>query len=311
MIKETSGDDYEDARSLNQNLTFKFCKDEFALAGLKFKKEQMRSLHFIKDDLLYSNLACLLSEQCVHTIKIAVFEGTNKNIFKDRFEFSGSLFKQMRECFDYIDKNNRIRSEIAGLTRIDHRDYPQIAIREALLNALVHRDYSFSASTLISIFDDRIEIVTIGGLLRGISMEDMTLGVSILRNKNLANVFFRLKLIEAYGTGVLKIIESYKPFPGMEPLIETTDNAFKITIFNTNHKHHKIKHVNNKSLTETENKIVNHFKDSEKFKRVDVENLLSISRTMATNHIKSLLEKEVLIAQGSGKNTVYLLNVEM
>lgn len=78
------------------------------------------------------------------------------------------------------------------------------ALREALLNAIVHRDYSISSSTLISIFDDRIAIVTIGGLVRGVSFEDIMLGVSVLRNQHLANVFYRLKLIEAYGTGMLK-----------------------------------------------------------------------------------------------------------
>ena len=305
MIKETSGDDYEDVRSREQNLTFEDCTKEFSLATLKLEREQMRTLNFIGADGLYSNLACLLSDQCVHTIKAAVFEGTSKMIFKDRFEFSGSLFKQMRECFEFIDRNNRVRAEIDGLTRIDNRDYPQIAIREALLNALVHRDYSFSGSTLVSIFDNRIEIVTIGGLLRGISMEDMVLGVSVLRNKNLANVFYRLKLIEAYGTGVLKMMESYDDYPQIKPLIETTDSAFKITLYNTNYKHETEVEVKPQSLTKTEIKIVDHFKDLGNFRRADVEKLIGISRTMATKHLKSLVEKGSLNTQGKGKNVVY------
>lgn len=73
-----------------------------------------------------------------------------------------------------------------------------------MLNAIVHRDYSVSGSTLISIFDDRIEFVTIGGLVRGIAYDDIMLGVSALRNQHLANVFYRLHLIEAYGTGIIK-----------------------------------------------------------------------------------------------------------
>ncbi len=137
------------------------------------------------------------------------------------------LFKQLFDTFEFIERNNRNRAEINGLKRVDNFDYPKIAIREALLNVLVHRDYSFSSSTLISIFSNRIEIVTVGGLLRGITKEDMLLGVSILRNKNLANVFYRLKLIEAYGTGVLKILESYDEYSTIEPLIETSDNALK------------------------------------------------------------------------------------
>lgn len=73
------------------------------------------------------------------------------------------------------------------------RDYPPEAIRETLLNAIVHRDYSFSGATLISIFENRIEFVTIGGLVKGITLSDVELGVSVLRNQYLANVFYRLK----------------------------------------------------------------------------------------------------------------------
>lgn len=84
-------------------------------------------------------------------IKLAVFEGSRKSVFKDRRELSGSLLEQMEEVFDYIDRYNRTRAEFAGLDRLDMRDYSTEAIREALLNVIVHRDYSFSGAALISI----------------------------------------------------------------------------------------------------------------------------------------------------------------
>ncbi len=102
---------------------------------------------------------------------------------------SGSLLHQMGEAFNYINRYNRTRAEFSGLDRLDMRDYPPEAIREALLNAIVHRDYSFSSATLISIFEDRIEFVTIGGLVKGIALDDVMLGVSALRNQYLANIF--------------------------------------------------------------------------------------------------------------------------
>ncbi len=307
MIKETSGDSYEESLSLFQELTFDACKKEFELMKLKFSKEQMRSLGLIKTDGLYSNLALLLSDQCVHTIKVGVFQGTTKKVFKDRYEFTGSLFKQLRDCFEFIDRYNSTRAEIKGLFRIDYRNYPEIAIREALLNALVHRDYSFSASTLISIFDDRIEMVTIGGLMRGLSMEDMLLGVSILRNKSLANVFYRLKMIEAYGTGVRKIIESYDEFPNYKPLIETTDNAFKITLFNTQSLIHK--QVDSKKIyTQNELKLIEVFKNRKELKRIDVESELKISQSMAVKLLKTLIDTGIIEKFGQGKNIIYLYN---
>ncbi|MCL2367278.1 MAG: putative DNA binding domain-containing protein, partial [Oscillospiraceae bacterium] len=212
MIKETDGEKYEEARSLNQELTFTYAEKEFKLENVSFGKSQQKTLGLLNSDGIYTNLGLLLSDQCVHTVKLAVFEGTAKAVFKDRREFSGSLLKQLNEIYDFIDRYNRIRSEISGLRRTDKRDYPPEAVREALLNALVHKDYAFSDSTLISIFDDRIEFVSIGGLVRGITFDDMMLGISIARNKNLANVFYRLTLIEAYGTGMPKIMQSYEDF---------------------------------------------------------------------------------------------------
>ena len=144
----------------------------------------------------------------------------------------------MNEVYDFIDFRNQTRATIEKLLRIDVRDYPEIAVREALLNLLVHRDYSFSASALISIYADRIEFVSIGGLMPGIDLEDIMVGISVCRNQDLANVFYRLHLIEAYGTGMGKIMKAYE---GMveKPVIETTKNAFKIILPNINAKYEK------------------------------------------------------------------------
>lgn len=221
MIKETDGDRFEAMRSLNQDLTFEETQKEFVLRKIEFGPQQMRTLKLIDQDGLYSNLALLLSDQCVHTIKVAVFQGTDQTIFKDRREFNGSLMQQMNEVYDFIDFRNQTRATIEKLYRTDVRDYPEIAVREALLNLLVHRDYAFSSSALISIYADRIEFVSIGGLMPGIDLEDVMVGISVCRNQDLANVFYRLHLIEAYGTGMGKIMKAYE---GMQekPAIETT-----------------------------------------------------------------------------------------
>lgn len=317
MIKETSGDNYEEIRSLNQELTFDFLKKEFGEANIKAGKTQLKSLCLIGEDELYTNLGLLLSDQCIHTIKLAVFEGTTKEIFKDRYEFEGSLFKQLRECYSFIDRYNRIRSEFEGLTRIDMRDYPTSAIRETLLNSIVHRDYSFSGSTLVSIFDDRIEFVSLGGLVKGISKEDMLLGVSLSRNRHLANVFYRLKLIEAFGTGIPKIMESYGSY-SVYPKIETTDNAFKITLYNmhcdapgnTLYVKEDKKHFfasNRLFFTEGEQKVLDIFITKDTIRRTDIEQALSISQPMAVKYLRSLLEKDAIIKIGNGKNSRYEL----
>ena len=233
MIKETDGDSFEEMRSLEQNLTFEMAKKEFSERQIPFETAQMKTLGILSRDEIYTNLGLLLSDQCVHTIKAAVFEGNDQSVFKDRKEFSGSLFKQMEEVYDYIDFHNQTYSTFDKLRRIDTRDYPETAVREALLNSLVHREYSFKASTLISIYNDRIEFISIGGLVTGVTLDDVLMGISVCRNVKLANVFYRLELIEAYGTGMRKIMNAYE---GTEkkPQIKLSDNAFKIILPNLN-----------------------------------------------------------------------------
>ena len=108
MIKETDGDRFEAMRCLNQDLTFEATKKEFELRKTDFGPQQMRTLKLIDQDGLYSNLALLLSDQCVHTIKVAVFQGTDQTIFKDRREFTGSLMQQMNEVYDFIDCSGKL-----------------------------------------------------------------------------------------------------------------------------------------------------------------------------------------------------------
>ena len=233
MIKETDGDSFEDMRSLDQALTFESTKGEFETRKIPFGAPQMQTLKITSSDGLYTNLGLLLSDQCPHTVKAAVFEGADQSVFKDRREFSGSLMRQLGEAYDYIDFHNQTHATFQKLLRVDTRDYPEVAVREALLNSLVHRDYSFRASTLISVYDDRIEFVSVGGLLPGLELEDLMMGVSACRNPHLANVFYRLQLIEAYGTGMRKIMRVYAG-AAFQPQIMATNNAFKIVLPNMN-----------------------------------------------------------------------------
>ena len=299
MIRETAGDSYEEARSLIQELTFNEANIVFENKQIPFGEAQKRSLGLIGEDGTYTNLALLLSDQCTHTVKIAVFEGEQKTVFKDRREFCGSLLKQLNDAYQFIDQFNHTHAHTEGLYRVDKRAYPTEAIREALLNAIVHREYSFSASTLISIFDNRIEFVSIGGLARGISLSDILLGISIARNKKLADVFYRLHLIEAYGTGMPKIIEAYREY-GLEPHIEISDNAFKITLPNTNAavKETKVE------LTENEQGVLSVLKEGIK-SRPEIQKALGFSQTTTIVTIAALIDKGLIVKVGNGNKTKY------
>lgn len=308
MIKETSGDCYEDARSINQQLTFEKADAFFAGRKVSFGDQQKRTLNIIGADGTYTNLGMLLSDQCVHTIKLAVFEGSKKTVFRDRKELTGSLLTQLENAYSYIDQFNRTRAEFEGLDRIDKRDYPAEALREALLNAITHRDYSFSDSTLISIFDDRIEFVTIGGLVRGLSFNDIMLGVSALRNQKLANVFYRLHLIEAYGTGILKINESYSDCD-VKPQFEVTDNAFKITLPNINYagerKELPTAPVRIGRKSDRKEIVLQLAEKQGSITRKEVEAELRISQASAILLLREMVESGLLIKEGTGNRCKY------
>ena len=308
MIKETSGDCYEDARSINQQLTFEKADAFFAGRKVSFGDQQKRTLNIIGADGTYTNLGMLLSDQCVHTIKLAVFDGSKKTVFRDRKELTGSLLTQLENAYSYIDQFNRTRAEFEGLDRIDKRDYPAEALREALLNAITHRDYSFSGSTLISIFDDRIEFVTIGGLVRGLSFNDIMLGVSALRNQKLANVFYRLHLIEAYGTGILKINESYADC-NVKPQFEVTDNAFKITLPNINYagerKELPTAPVKIGRKSDRKEIVLQMAKKQGYITRKDVEDALNVSQSTAILLLRDMVESGLLVKVKDGKQMKY------
>ncbi len=306
MIRETGGSCYEDERSLNQQLTFLKTAAYFKKKNIAFGESQKKTLRLIGEDETYTNLALLLSEQCPHTIKLAVFEGDKKAIFKDRREFSGSLLFQLEEAFDFIDRFNRTRAEFMGLDRIDRRDYPPQAIREALLNAIVHRDYAYSGSTLISIFDSRLEIVTIGGLVKGMSQKDLTLGVSIPRNERLADVFYRLRLIEAYGTGLPRIMEYYEEYT-VEPQIEVSDNAFKITLPNINSRPALSAPPSGLFLSDKEKQVLELFERQEAIVRTDVETALNVSQPTAITLLRRMTEKNLLKKINTGRFVKYML----
>lgn len=306
MIKETDGDIFETMRSLEQNLTFKAVEEQFTKRNVPFDVTKMQTLGMISQDGIYSNVALLLSDQCNNTIKVATFTGTDKTTFQDRREFEGSLFQQMEDIYVYLDIRNKTKSTFEGLYRTDIRDYPEEALREALLNSLVHREYSFSASTLISVYDDRIEFISVGGLPTGIALEDIMLGLSICRNPKLAAIFYRLELIEAYGTGIPKIIKAYAD-TGLEPKIEVTNNAFKITLPNRNTSIKENTIISDIQQT-NEERILNFIDITGYIVRSDVDKLLNISQSTANRILKSMVADGLIYQDGCGKNTKYKKN---
>lgn len=310
MIKESDGDNYEDTRCLEQELTFDAARTAFQRYGVEFSVEKYRVLGITQNDV-FTNLAMLLSDQCLHTTKIAVFKDEFCTEFRDSKEFSGSVFNQFESAVNYLALCNKTTSIIKGVVRTDKQDYPEEAIREALLNALVHRDYSFSGSIIINVNDSKMEFISLGGLLPGLSTDDIRIGVSQPRNKKLAEIFHRLRLIESYGTGIRRIFKLYENCP-VQPIIEATHNAFKIVLPNMN-----VSGAGTASAPETAKPsaaitpqmktVLDYLSEYGEIGEEELQELLNVKRTRAYLVARQMCEADLIVTIGRGVNKKYRL----
>ena len=253
----------------------------------------------------------ILSDQCPYTTKIAVFGDAENITFKDAKEFGGSIFKQLDDSYDYLALCNRTSSSFIGLERIDKPDYPEEAIREALLNALVHRDYSFSGSIIINVNDSKMEFISLGGLLPGLSTEDIRLGVSQPRNKKLAEIFHRLRLIEIYGTGIRRIFKLYASCP-VQPSIEATTNAFRIVLPNMNAASADAENAAEAKpaapiITPQMKIVLDYLKEYGEMRDEELQELLHIKKTRAYLLTRQMSEEGLIEVVGRGAEKKYRL----
>lgn len=337
LIKE-SGEPYEKSKALHQNLTFRAAEYEFELRKVPFGVSEKQTLGISNSEGVYTNLGYLLSDQCSHSIKVALFKGIDQMEFQNRDEFTGSLFVQLDKAYQYLDMANNTRATFDGLYRIDKIDYPEVALREALLNMVVHRDYSRSTSSIISIYDDRVEFISIGGLHPNLDIEDIRSGISHCRNEALANVFYRLKLIEAYGTGITKMDQAYADF-SKKPVYQITPNVFKTILPNMNYMtsrdksdyeqyldyldlermgnvkelssvygaEHRTKR-DSKVLESNEMRILLMLRRKGSVTRQEVAADLEVSDSTAGRFLRALHNEGILLKKGAGPTTRYILN---
>lgn len=305
MLMQSNSNSFESNISNIQDLHFEYLKTVFKSHGIEIDKNKFKTLNIVDLNNEYTNLGLLLSDECPYSIKCAIFNGSNKLEFKDRREFTGSVLKQVNDAFQYLDMYNKTKGKIVGLERIDTKDYPEYAIRESLLNAVIHRDYNFTGSILISLFDDHFEITSLGGLVKGLNIEELYHGVSESRNPNLANIFYRLKYVESFGTGIGRIMESYQEYD-KEPLLLNTENIFQVTLYNVNYVKEENAKVLPINLTQEE-QITLYLKKNNKINRLIVEQLLEVSKTRANDILNKMIENDVIKQIGNGKNIFYVL----
>lgn len=299
MMVEDTGVHFEDNISREQSLTFRALEKEFVDRNIEIDDSKMKNLGLISESGLYTNLAYILSDQNAFPIKMAIYRGNDKEEFLDQKEFEEmSIFEQLHEVESLLKLVIKVPAKIVGLKRVESPEYNLEVIRESLLNSIIHRDYSVFGSTLINIYDDSIEIVNIGGLVGGLTIEAIKKGSSASRNPKLAAIFHRLGYVEAYGSGIPRIMTKYK-YQEKQPSIETTENSFFITF----PKLDTVYESENSELST----LLDYIKINKKISRENVEELFNCSKTTALRILNKYVEREILRQVKTGMNTYYEL----
>lgn len=300
LILEGTKQSFDEIQSHNQKLTFELL--------LKWIKEKM-DISFITLDILktlelcdtkgkYNNAAALVADvNDFPGIDVAVF-GDSINIIKNRKTIQKtSILKQFEEAM-HIWEEYCTYELIDGATRDTIELVPKEAFREAIANALVHRTWDVDAHIKVSIYKDRIEVSSPGGLPTGVNEEEYLSGrVSILRNPILGNLLFRLGVIERFGTGVMRITESYKNSL-QQPQFKVSDNSILVVLpFLTNKS----------NLTEDEEKIVNSLSENLSLSKTQIATKCGFGKTKTIELLKELVERGEIKSSGVGRGVRYFL----
>ncbi|HIW76371.1 MULTISPECIES: RNA-binding domain-containing protein [Gordonibacter] len=313
LLRQMSAESFEEARSLDQNLTFEEAAAVLKKHDIQFGVAQKRSLGVEGTDGLFTNLGYLLSDQCACSIKVARFTGTTKAVFQTRREFAGSVLRQVGDALELLDLLNNVRLSVGGKPeRIESRDYPEEALREAVLNAVVHRDYGIRASVGVNVFDDRCEIISPGGLPHGATEEGALAGISVARNVGLSALFYRLRWIEAYGTGIMKIMGSYEG-TGLEPSVEFLDGAVKVVLPNVNavtssEPYHQFSFREEEcagELSDDKLHVLRELPDKANLSKSEVAKRTKFSPTKTARLLKELVKEGWVEARGSTRDRTY------
>lgn len=299
LILEGKKINYEDLPTSNIRLDFKYLEQKLkeAISINTFNKDTLKTLNLFNNNH-FNNAAELLSDNnSFPGIDIAIF-GKSINIIKKRLLLENMSILKMYDLAIQTYNDYYQYEEIDGSYRKKIELIPEEAFRESIANALIHRAWDLNAKIRISMFEDRIEIVSPGGLINGITKDEYISGmISSLRNPIISNVFFRLGIVEIFGTGILRIIHSYNESIN-KPIFNTSTNTIQITLPVTR----------SKSDLKTDNEIIyNLFKQYNELSISEILSLVPYSRSKVKDILNKLKEENIIRKTGRGRGTKYHL----
>lgn len=300
LILEGKNISFEELPCRQQELSFEILhrklKEHIQIEA--FNQDTLRTLNLYDNNNGYNNAAAILADtNHFPGIDIVKF-GENISIIQKRATFKNRSILEVYEKSIDVFRDYYQYEVIQGADREKVEKIPEAAFREAIANALIHRAWDIESQIRVLMFDDRIEVISPGGLPSGITEEEYLSGkLSVLRNRNLANVFYRLGFVEIFGTGITRIKHLYEE--GLiKPDFEVSENTIKIVL-----------PVFEKNLNLTENEqTVYKFLSKTMLKPIsEIAPYVPFGRSKTTQLLKGMEQKGIVVVEGKGRGTKYIL----
>ena len=222
-------------------------------------------------------------------VQCAQFSGINKVKFLDQVDIRAHMPLMIEKVITFIEQHTKVSSTIGRMKRVDIPQYPPVAVREAVINAILHADYEMKgASISVAIFDDRIEITNPGGLHFGMTLENALAGSSRLRNRVIGRVLRELKFIERWGSGLKRIQDACEQQGLMAPWFQELNNQFRVTLYAT-----KVRSVA-PNLTSWEYVMITYLKKNGQVSTKNAAEVWAVTTRTASNRLKRMLEGRLL-----------------
>lgn len=254
--------------------------------------------------LLFSEAAVTYLPQA--RLRCARFKGTTTDVFIDQREIAGPLWRMVDEAMHFIKRNIRLSGEVEGIHRTDRYQYPLPVLREALLNAVAHRDYAIrEADIRLAVFDDCIEITSPGLLPAGISIEQLGTGASEVRNRMIARILKDMGLIEEWGRGTRVMKQEMRARGLPEPRFAEIGRSFRVTLFGAEAPPEET--VPPRQLNERRSQALRWLRQVSSVTVQEYRTRFGVSRATAYLDLRALTEAGLVVPHGAGPSRRYSL----
>lgn len=287
--------------SPRQDLTFSQLKIYYEGKGFKLNDKFESSLELYTPEGKYNYVAYLLADENSISIKVAKYAGSDKYDLIENEEYGYcSLIKATDRILDKLKIENKTLARITDKKRIQKNIVDATALREAVINASVHNDYSEELSPVIEIYEDKIVVTSYGGLLSGQTEEDFFSCMSMPRNRELMRVFRDLDLVEQLGSGMTRILKAYD-----KSIFKITNNYIQVSF--------PICEITNKDIREateqdTQNAIADVMFDNPRITVNSLASYFRMSKSTMSRNIKKMQEEGKIERIGSNRNGKWKVN---